>query len=146
MWSKYLLLMIIGLCSGGVVAAGFFAFVTAIGIMTAYAQRTHTAEYIMRYEDAVMVGGIAGNAWWVLGFHAGFGRAWLDNAFFALSGLCYGIFVGSLVIGLAETIKAIPIFFRRVKITTGLAATIIAFAIGKSAGSLMFYLLDFAKK
>ena len=38
-------------------------------------------------------------------------------------------------------IKTIPVFFRRAKITMGLPVIIIAFALGKCIGNLLFYLL-----
>ena len=61
MWIKYLFLVLEGLCAGGIVAAGFFAFITAIGVITTYAQRTHTARHIMTYENALAAGAIIGD-------------------------------------------------------------------------------------
>ena len=49
MWIKKILLAVIGLSAGTMVAAGFFAFITAIGVVTTYAQRTKTAAYIKTY-------------------------------------------------------------------------------------------------
>ncbi len=139
MWIKNILLAVIGLSAGTMVAAGFFAFITAIGVVTTYAQRTKTAAYIKTYENTLAVGAILGNAWWSLGIHLGMPGAGI--VFTAVSGLCYGIFVGSLIIALAETIKTIPVFFRRAKITMGLPVIIIALALGKCIGNLLFYLL-----
>lgn len=139
MWIKKILLAVIGLSAGTMVAAGFFAFITAIGVVTTYAQRTKTAAYIKTYENTLAAGSILGNAWWSLGIHLGMPGAGI--VFTAVSGLCYGIFVGSLIIALAETIKTIPVFFRRAKITMGLPVIIIALALGKCIGNLLFYLL-----
>ena len=143
MWIKYLFLALGGLCAGGIVAAGFFAFITAIGVITTYAQRSHTVAHIMTYENALAAGAILGGAWWSLGFNISFGV--LNGLALIVCGLCYGIFVGSLIIALAETIKTIPIFFRRAKITTGLSAVIIVFALGKSVGNLLYYFFDMAQ-
>ena len=132
MWIKNILLAVIGLSAGTMVAAGFFA-------VTTYAQRTKTAAYIKTYENTLAAGAILGNAWWSLGIHLGMPGAGI--VFTAVSGLCYGIFVGSLIIALAETIKTIPVFFRRAKITMGLPVIIIALALGKCIGNLLFYLL-----
>ena len=131
-------LVFAGLCAGAMVAAGFFAFITAIGVVTTYAQRTKTAGYIKTYENTLAAGAILGNAWWSIGI--GLSAGSVGNVFLAVAGLCYGIFVGSLIIALAETIKTVPVFFRRAKITTGLPVVIIAFAIGKCIGNLLFYL------
>lgn len=139
MWIKKILLAVIGLSAGTMVAAGFFVFITAIGVVTTYAQRTKTAAYIKTYENTLAAGSILGNAWWSLGIHLGMPGAGI--VFTAVSGLCYGIFVGSLIIALAETIKTIPVFFRRAKITMGLPVIIIALALGKCIGNLLFYLL-----
>lgn len=125
-------------------AAGYFAFVSAIGIITTYAQRSHTGSHMMRYEDAIMVGAIAGNTWWIMELPIHLGWAWLSYAVFAVFGFTAGVFTGSLVIALAETIKAIPIFFRRTRITLGLAVVIIAFALGKTGGNLIYYIFDLA--
>ncbi len=138
MWIKALFLIAAGLCAGAMVAAGFFAFITAIGVVTTYAWRTKTAGYIKTYENTLAAGAIIGNAWWVLGSNIGIGGA--GDVFLIVAGLCYGIFVGSLIVALAETIKTVPVFFRRAKITMGLPAIIIAFALGKGIGNILFYL------
>ena len=135
---KRVFLALAGLCAGTMVAAGFFAFITAIGVVTTYAQRTKTAGYIKTYENTLACGAILGNAWWALGIH--FEMGYIGSVFLVVAGLCYGIFVGSLIIALAETIKTVPVFFRRAKITTGLPIIIIAFAIGKCIGNILFYL------
>lgn len=137
MWIKAAFLIVAGLCAGTMVAAGFFAFITAIGVVTTYAQRTKTAGYIKTYENTLAAGAILGNAWWSLGLT--FGMGGVGRIFLLVAGLCYGIFVGSLIIALAETIKTVPVFFRRAKITTGLPVVIVAFALGKCIGNLLFY-------
>lgn len=142
MWIKGVLLAAAGLCAGTMVAAGFFAFITAIGVVTTYAQRTHTAGKIKLYETTLATGAIICNAWWALGLKLGLGV--FGNVLMGVSGICYGIFVGSLIIALAETIQTIPVFFRRAKITRGLSVIIIAFAVGKCIGNLLFYILGMA--
>ena len=142
MWIRAVLLSAAGFCAGTMVAAGFFAFITAIGVVTTYAQRTHTAKHIKLYETTLATGAILCNAWWTLGFQIKLGA--LSDFMIAVSGICYGIFVGSLIIALAETIQTIPVFFRRAKITTGLSVIVIAFAIGKCVGNILFYILKMA--
>lgn len=140
MWIRAVLLSAAGLCAGTMVAAGFFAFITAIGVVTTYAQRTHTAKHIKLYETTLATGAILCNAWWALGLRLNLGG--FGSFFTAVSGICYGIFVGSLIIALAETIQTIPVFFRRAKITKGLSVIVIAFAIGKCVGNILFYILE----
>lgn len=56
-------------------------------------------------------------------------------------GLFAGMFVGLLVVSLAETLKALPIFIRRVRIGSGLGIVILMVGLGKSVGHLVYYLL-----
>ena len=63
MFLEKVLLMIIGLTAGGMVAAGTFAFIVMIGIITRLAQRTKTAQYTTVYENAIVLGGTIGNIW-----------------------------------------------------------------------------------
>ncbi len=50
-------------------------------------------------------------------------------------GLFSGIFVGCMVMALAEILNVIPIFTRRIKVTSGLSFIIISIALGKIIGS-----------
>lgn len=60
-WAQKILLFVIGLCSGALVAAGMFAFVTMIGVVSRMAASTKTICHAMRYEDCVVVGATVGN-------------------------------------------------------------------------------------
>ena len=50
-----------------------------------------------------------------------------------------GIFVGCLVMSLAETLKALPVISRRIGLAVGLQYVILAVALGKLAGSLVYF-------
>ena len=54
-------------------------------------------------------------------------------------GLASGIFVGCLVMSLAETLKALPVINRRIGLAVGLQYVILAVALGKMAGSLVYF-------
>ena len=55
-------------------------------------------------------------------------------------GLAAGIFVGSLVMSLAETLKALPVLGRRLGLAAkGLPFVILSIAAGKLAGSLFYF-------
>jgi stage V sporulation protein AB len=56
-----------------------------------------------------------------------------------LYGLFAGMFVGLLVVCLAENIKAIPILVKRVKFTAGLGLVILCMALGKAVGHILYY-------
>ena len=57
----------------------------------------------------------------------------------AAFGLSVGIFVGCLVMSLAETLKALPIFSRRIRLASGLPFAVLSIALGKLLGSLVFF-------
>lgn len=142
MWTKYVLLAFIGLCGGGIIATGYFALITALGILNTYAQRTHTSKHITRYEDVVIIGGLLGTVIWVFNISISSGIIWLDYAQLAVYGLFYGIFIGTLIFSLAENLKVLPIFFRRANITKGLAVLVLAYAVGKSIGNMIYSLYN----
>ena len=57
-----------------------------------------------------------------------------------LYGLLSGMFIGLFAVSLAENIKALPIFVRRVRIGAGLGFVVLAIGLGKAAGHLLYYL------
>ena len=87
-------------------------------------------------------GGILGNIIWVFGLSLHTGVIWFDYAQLVVYGIFYGIFIGSLIFSLAENLKVIPIFFRRAKITKGLAALVLAYAVGKGIGNILYSVLN----
>ena len=56
--------------------------------------------------------------------------------------LCTGIFVGVLAMALTEVLNVLPILLRRTRLTKGLPWLILAFALGKVVGSLVYFLID----
>ena len=100
---QIIILSIIGLAGGGIIAAGVFALITTTGVMTRFAEKTHTAKYVRQYENAVAFGAILFNIFWV--FELNYEGMKLGNQLLALIGLCHGIFVGCLAISLAEGVK-----------------------------------------
>ena len=58
MWIKQIFLGILGISGGFAVAGGLFALLIALGVISRFAGKTHTAQYIFYYEDATAIGGI----------------------------------------------------------------------------------------
>ena len=137
MMLKAIYLIFLGLASGCMVAAGTFAFIAAIGIVPRMAKRTETQRFIRIYEDAIVLGGIWGTT-------AMFIRYRLPSVLLLLGcyALCTGIFVGVLAMALTEVLNVIPILLRRTRLTKGLPWLILAFALGKVCGSLVYFLVD----
>ena len=135
MWIPQILSAIIGLSAGMLVAAGLFSFITGLGVISDFADRTHTGDRILLYEDCVALGGIAGNLFSVFEIHISHGN-WLIPVF----GILAGIFVGCWSMALAEILNVFPIFVRRLKIVRYISAFIISMALGKGIGSFVFFL------
>ena len=51
MWVNQIILALIGLSAGVVVAGGLFSFIIELGVVADFADRTHTADKILLYED-----------------------------------------------------------------------------------------------
>ena len=134
MWVKQILLAILGLSGGAVVSAGLFALIVEIGVITDFADRTHTADHILLYEDCTALGGIIGNLAFFLHWPIPF-----SDILIPVFGLLAGIFVGCWAMGLAEMLNVFPIFIRRVKILRYTAAFVISFAVGRGIGSLVYF-------
>ncbi|MFR8289326.1 MAG: stage V sporulation protein AB [Coprococcus comes] len=75
MWIRQILVAVVGLASGFAVAAGLFSFIIGLGVVSDFADRTHTGKHVMLYENCIMAGGIlealgirARNAWrkWIV--------------------------------------------------------------------------------
>ncbi len=134
MWVSQILLAVIGLSFGAAVAGGLFAFIVELGVIADFADRTHTAEHILLYEDSTALGGIVGTILFVFHLPISYG-SWILPIF----GLFGGIFVGCWSMALAEILNVFPIFIRRIKITRYISAFIISMALGRGVGSILYF-------
>ena len=134
MWVNQIILALIGLSAGVVVAGGLFSFIIELGVVADFADRTHTADKILLYEDCVAVGGIVGNLMSVFQIHIS-GGMWLLPIF----GLLRGVFVGCWAMALAEILNVFPIFVRRLKIVRYVSVFIVSMAVGKGLGAVLFF-------
>lgn len=131
MLAQKILLGFIGLAAGSMVAAGVFAFITLIGVVTRFAARTKTVRHVMLYEDMVVLGGTIGNLLTIFEWKIPVG-AWL----LCLFGLFAGLYIGCQAIALAEALKVIPVFAKRIKLKVGMSIIILVLAFGKGLGAL----------
>lgn len=131
------LMILIGFATGIAVSAGVFAFIAAIGIVPRMAQRTLTQGYIHFYEDVILLGGLFGTLAMFVDFSFPPVSLLVIILFFA-----NGIFVGVLFMALAEVLNVMPILMRRGRMTVGLTWLLVAFALGKMMGSLLYFLVD----
>lgn len=130
-----LILGFIGMSAGGIIAAGVFAFLAMIGIFPRLIGKTGTTSRILLYETMIILGGLAGNALYLYPVIIGIGGRPVMGIF----GFSVGVFVGVLVMSLAETLKAIPVINRRIHLAVGFQYIIFIYAIGKMSGSLVYF-------
>lgn len=134
MWAKQFLLALIGLSAGITVAGGLFSFVIGLGVVSDFADRTHTGKHILLYETSVALGGMLGNIFFIYQIPVGMGRILVP-----LFGLFGGIFVGCWSMALAEILNVFPIFIRRVKLLKAIPYIILSMAVGKGIGACLFF-------
>ena len=126
----------IGFASGMVVSGAVFAFITVVGVVPRLAQKTRTQGNIRMYESAIVLGGIFGTASSLWQFYVPIGLPGM-----LILSLCNGIFVGCLAMALAEVLNVIPILTRRGRIQRGMFFFVMAIALGKFVGSLLYFLI-----
>ncbi len=154
---KRLFLVFFGLSAGGVIAAGVFAFLAIIGVFPRLIGKTGTKSHILLYETVIILGGSAGNAADIFGYrryaggngssgfsalpvlHGGLLHGGMASAVLTVFGLAVGVFVGCLIMSLAETLKTLPVISRRIRLTVGLQWLVLGIALGKCLGALLYF-------
>ena len=122
----------IGLASGGIIAAGVFAFLAVIGVFPRLIGKTKTWNHLSLYETVIILGEGAGIA--------------AGGMVTGIIGVCIGIFVGCLVMSLAETLQALPVFSRRIHLAVGFQYVILSIALGKLMGSLIYFVTGIGER
>lgn len=134
MWIAKVFLGIVGVSAGIIVAGGLFSFVIGLGVISDFADRTHTGEHILLYEDSVALGGMLGNLIWLY-------QIGLPGFIAPFFGLFSGVFVGCWAMALAEMLDVFPIFIRRFKVIKYVPYMILATAIGKGVGEIIYFVM-----
>lgn len=127
----------IGISSGAIIASGLSSFIIGLGIISKFADRTKTADYVLVYEDAVALGAILGSIWFLYEI-----EIYWAYYLMPLIGLSGGIFVGCWAISIAEVINILPIFIRRVSLINYIKYIVIAIALGKGVGMLLMFWMN----
>lgn len=133
MWQQ-IFLGFTGICAGLIISGGVVGLLIGLSIIPRYAGITHTANHILFYEDATLLGTVLGNIVYLFEISLPLGAPFL-----VFYGGLSGIFLGAWILALAEMADIIPIFSRRIKFTKGLPIVMICVALGKIAGSLYYY-------
>ncbi|MDO5402367.1 MAG: stage V sporulation protein AB [Eubacteriales bacterium] len=132
--------ILFGFGAGAVTASGFFALLSFVQLINRFAAVTDSRKYLNLYENMIIGGAIAGNIIFI--FNISFPlKSVIMLPGIVLYGLAAGMFIGTFSVCLAETIKALPIFVRRIRIGAGLGWLILSIALGKCVGHLVYYLM-----
>lgn len=156
MLCKQIFLTILGASFGLIVSGGVFTVLISVGLIPRFAGKMHVARHIFVLEEMVVLGTLFGDFvsifddWanlgkWVVsrqifgaGNTAGIWRM-IGYAILLIFGVFSGIFVGCLALAIAEMLNTIPIFSRRIGFRHGLGFAILAVALGKLTGSLIYF-------
>ncbi len=133
---KNIVLVLVGFGAGAVISAGVFAFITVLGVIPRLAQKSHTEHSVKFYEEVILFGGLFGCLAGFFDF-----KIKLFSVITVIISFLNGIFVGCLAVSLAETIDVIPIMTRRAHIQEGLMYFVIALALGKLLGALLYFVV-----
>lgn len=139
MWIRSFFLIFYGLCAGGLIAASFLAFLSMLGVIPRLAGLTKSMKNARMYESFVALGGILGTLVFLYRWQIKAGYPLL-----VLYGLFGGIFVGCMIGALAETIKSLPIFSRRLNLRSGIPYVSMG-SLWKNARMLALFLYIFIK-
>ena len=129
-----------GVFFGTAVAAGLFAFITTVGVVTRLAAGTKTAKYVMQYETLTVLGVTLANLMDLFQW-----RLTVGVGIRIVGGFFFGVFVGCLAAALAEVINVFPVMTRRIKLKVGMVYLVVAFALGKGAGAWYHLVLGAGK-
>lgn len=141
MFLETALLAAVGTSAGGIIAAGVFAFLAIIGVFPRLMGKTATKCHVILYETVLILGGTLGNMGdlWPVPLQTGP----LAPVLLGICGMSLGIFVGCLVMSLAETLKALPTLSRRICLSAGLQYVVLSIALGKLTGALIYFVRGF---
>ena len=137
---RQLLLIVTGTSYGLLSAAGVFTVLVAVGLIPRFAGKTHTARYVLLYEEMVIFGTLAGCFVTIFPEYSQWGN-YLREHFPEQMRLwtAAGMFIGCLALAIAEMLDSIPIFARRISFRHGLGGAILGMAAGKICGSLFYF-------
>lgn len=150
---REVVLAVCGLSFGLMVAAGVFTVLFVVGLLPRFASKTNTARYEIFYEEFIIAGTMIGCVASVFQFPLIIGDTIrllptgvyeiITNMLLLIIGVFTGIFVGCLALAIAELLDSIPIFARRVKLHGGFEIIVVAVALGKLIGAIIYFVYEF---
>ncbi len=157
MFLKQIFLGIVGASFGMLAAGGVFTVLISVGLIPRFAGKMHVSRKVFLFEEAVVLGVIFGTFFSVFDKYSKIGDFVIRHNLFGGNnteaiwrvigtllimsyGLFAGVFVGCLALAIAEMLDTIPIFARRIGFRHGLGIAVLAVALGKAAGSLLYFM------
>ncbi len=156
MFLKQLFLAVVGTSFGLFAAGGVFTVLISVGLIPRFAGKMHVSRKVLLFEEAVVFGVMAGTFFSVFDRYGKIGEwvrenrllgqgteavwTWIGTAVVVLFGFFAGIFVGCLALAIAEMLNTIPVFTRRIGFRHGLGIVVLCIALGKAAGSLLYFI------
>lgn len=152
---KQIFLAVCGVSFGLLSSAGVFTVLASVGLIPRFAGKMHVAGKAVFLEEAVILGTIAGGIGSVFERYLDIGKwvrevsffgtqteeiwKWMGMIFLIVFGFFAGMFVGCMALAIAEMLDSVPIFSRRIGFRHGLGVAILAVAVGKLTGSLIYF-------
>ncbi len=152
---KQIFMAICAFSFGTICSAGVFTVLVSVGLIPRFAGKFHVAKHILYLEEMVVFGTLIGGFFSVFSKYGEIGDVILKNQFFGMHtgkiwSICgkvfcltyggfAGMFVGCLALAIAEMLDSIPIFARRAGFREGIGIVILLMALGKVAGSLIYF-------
>ena len=140
---KMIVLGFSGMSFGFLASAGVFTVLVAVGLVPRFAGKTHTAGYILLYEEFVIWGTICGMLFSIFESVHQNSKHLLTRIAFPteiIFGFFTGCFVGCLALSIAEMLDSVPIFSRRIRMQWGIGVGILFVALGKMVGAMLYYI------
>ena len=149
---KYLITIFSFLGFGLLSSGGVFTVFVTVGLVPRFADKTHTANKIIWYENCIVAGTVLGCIFSVYGdfFTDILGKTAISNIpkweiwgnwILGIFGIFAGMFVGCFAIAIAEMLNTIPIFTRRISLGKGAGIVMLCLALGKTVGALIYFYL-----
>ena len=128
---QYGIVAFIGLASGIVVSSAIFSVLVALGAVNKTASILGRADKIEFLEGMVILGAIIFNVIYLF-----IDNIWGGYIILTIMGIFFGIFIGIMLMALAEVTRVIPILYMRIGMYRGLVSIILATTFGKILGSI----------
>lgn len=129
------LIIVTGLAGGLATGTAVASFITLLDIVPRLSQLTNSYQYISFYEKIITMGVVVTTILSFLGLNIN-----ISKLVIVPIGLLSGVFIGLIAAALAEVVNVLPVLKRRLKLSVYLKYTLIAIALGKTFGSLFYWI------